>query len=599
MIYSISKSSNISQSSELQSNLLRAINGDRFEEVDAILKKGADLSQPLPNSHLPLHYAIRQGKNESVRVMLQNPAVDLLAKDSDGLSSIDHAAISGDPKLFNLVLGKAIGNTFDAALQRTFLPVHRQEIIDFASDLDKIRSGVPFVKLPPLHEAARLGNLAEVQRLLNANDPNPYDSYGMTPLQHAVLAGKRDVVEWLLQKGRANLQVTTQGGRTLVHLAAIGGHADLAARFAEKINPNAMDSQGKTALLYAAASDETLSAARALIKKGADLLGAGSGTWRYSPVDVLCVCAQERSLKRDPLRITQNEWLTLAGIVALGASQLSGGIPVLEAWGNIAAPVGLFFVALEQFKSKQGTAGFLGACAVPFGGLMLHRGDADLVGLGDTDWITGLNNSGETPPRWILGAAGGLKAVECYQIAKRTLQGISNCWKSRSLGPIRPLRNALVYAAIGAYSVRSTASWIAKLIEYNSIFNSWEEFLDEDQSRQDYQAGDAHAKVGLLTTFWQQYKGGTKPPPQNPTGCGIVNPDLCKGLDALACVGHKDLDPKCPDHAEILLGLNKEFTSADCKRAFRQISLQTHPDKVAGREALFQKADNARQTLGC
>jgi ankyrin repeat protein len=97
-----------------------------------------------------------------------------------------------------------------------------------------------------IHEAAELGDLEKVRAYLE-KDPkqiNATDSKGRTVLGRAARSGKKELVEFLLEKG------ATED----IFAAAIVGHTDKVAAFLKQ-DPkliNARDSGGKTALHWAA-----------------------------------------------------------------------------------------------------------------------------------------------------------------------------------------------------------------------------------------------------------------------------------------------------------------------------------------------------------
>src|ERR1043166_1673873 len=97
-----------------------------------------------------------------------------------------------------------------------------------------------------IHEAAELGNLEKVKACLE-KDPkqiNAADSKGRTVLARAVLSGKKELVDFLLERG------ATED----IFAAAIAGHTDNVAA-ALKQNPKLIytrDSGGKAALHLAA-----------------------------------------------------------------------------------------------------------------------------------------------------------------------------------------------------------------------------------------------------------------------------------------------------------------------------------------------------------
>ena len=101
-----------------------------------------------------------------------------------------------------------------------------------------------------IHEAAELGDLARVKACL-ARDPKQIDAAdvkGRTVLACAVLGGKREIVEFLLE----------QGATEDIFAAAIAGHTDKVATFLKQDRKliNAKDSGGKAALHWAALSGQ-------------------------------------------------------------------------------------------------------------------------------------------------------------------------------------------------------------------------------------------------------------------------------------------------------------------------------------------------------
>ena len=102
-----------------------------------------------------------------------------------------------------------------------------------------------------IHEAAELGDLEKVRAYLE-QDPkqiNATDSKGRTVLGRAARSGKKELVEFLLEKG------ATED----IFAAAIVGHTDKVAALLKQ-DPkliNARDSDGKTALHWAALYGQT------------------------------------------------------------------------------------------------------------------------------------------------------------------------------------------------------------------------------------------------------------------------------------------------------------------------------------------------------
>ena len=97
-----------------------------------------------------------------------------------------------------------------------------------------------------IHEAAELGDLEKVRAYLekDPNQINATDSNGRTVLDRATRSGKKELVEFLLEKGAAED----------IFAASVVGHTEQVAALLKQ-DPkliNARDSSGKTALHWAA-----------------------------------------------------------------------------------------------------------------------------------------------------------------------------------------------------------------------------------------------------------------------------------------------------------------------------------------------------------
>ena len=107
----------------------------------------------------------------------------------------------------------------------------------------------------PIHDAARVGDLAGVQAELdkgvdvNAKDEN--DEAGWTPLHRAAMHGSKEIAELLIAEG-ANLNAKNEWGGTPLHYAARRGYKeDVELLIAEGADVNAMDDFGRTPLDWA------------------------------------------------------------------------------------------------------------------------------------------------------------------------------------------------------------------------------------------------------------------------------------------------------------------------------------------------------------
>jgi ankyrin repeat protein len=99
------------------------------------------------------------------------------------------------------------------------------QLIEAGSSLDDYKN------CGALHQSSELGHLKIVSLLLKAGaDPECKDkSNGMTPLHKAAAKGHSGVVSCLLEGG-ADIAALDNGQRTVLHLAAYGGHSEVTSQ---------------------------------------------------------------------------------------------------------------------------------------------------------------------------------------------------------------------------------------------------------------------------------------------------------------------------------------------------------------------------------
>jgi len=132
----------------------------------------------------------------------------------------------------------------------------------------------PTKPLPPLHQAARNGNIELVRELTNPTTVNsPDEVYGATPLHHATAGGSLEVAQFLLQHGaNVNAQYTMAAiGTTPLILAADEGHAAVVELLLKAgAHIEAKDDNGDTPLIMAATSGHR-DIVELLLKAGANI----------------------------------------------------------------------------------------------------------------------------------------------------------------------------------------------------------------------------------------------------------------------------------------------------------------------------------------
>jgi len=136
-----------------------------------------------------------------------------------------------------------------------------------------IFSSIGYAAGEPLHEAAKKGDMDQINRSIEKGDTEDVkDENNNTPLYIAVGQGHKEVVELLILKG-ANVNAVCWRGYTPLHwaVAALGGERELAELLIAKgANIDAVDRKGKTPLSHAAYSGYK-ELAELLISKGANV----------------------------------------------------------------------------------------------------------------------------------------------------------------------------------------------------------------------------------------------------------------------------------------------------------------------------------------
>ena len=123
-----------------------------------------------------------------------------------------------------------------------------------------------------IHDAAREGNLQEVQRLINEGvDVNSKAEDNQTPLHYASWHGHFEVAKLLLANG-ANINARTKlWNWAPLHYASDKGHLEMVKFFLENgANPNA-SSYGADTSLHLASLEGHFEIAKLLVKYGADV----------------------------------------------------------------------------------------------------------------------------------------------------------------------------------------------------------------------------------------------------------------------------------------------------------------------------------------
>jgi len=223
------------------------------------------VNQPLPSGELPLHTLVRetqQGREiqlEKISVLLRHDA-EIGLKDVQGLTAINHAALSKDKELLIKILGLSIGKDLQDLQGQMELPDNMDNIEEILLDQQRL-SHTNLQTLPPIMQAALRGDLSSfsvpemiafpsndrkesvlhyaikgrqtelVRQIVNemkkdSMEINQLDTCCNSLLHYAVAADTPEIVKCLIDAGLPIDQRNTRG-ETALHFAAVAGKPHL------------------------------------------------------------------------------------------------------------------------------------------------------------------------------------------------------------------------------------------------------------------------------------------------------------------------------------------------------------------------------------
>jgi len=215
-----------------------ADNGHK-EIVELLIANGAEISS--------IHTAVRIGDLTKVKAFLEKGA-DVNSKDASGQTALHIAALAGHKEIVELLLANGadvdIGERYYNRIAAEFaMNKGHDEIVKLL-----VSKGS---NISALHLAIYLKDKAEARRLIEAGaDVNKRTPYGFTPLERAVSAGFKDIVELLIAKG-ADVNSRDNWDWTPLHSAVYGHDEIVELLIAKGANVNAKDGGNRTPLWYA------------------------------------------------------------------------------------------------------------------------------------------------------------------------------------------------------------------------------------------------------------------------------------------------------------------------------------------------------------
>ena len=376
--------------------------------------------------------AIRKGNRDLVNQLLQSGKIDLLAKDDQGLTPVDHAVLSGDREILASLLTHQLGESVKDAKAQVEDRQSSQLSLQFEKQIEKWKH-FDFSHLSDLHQAAFNGDLKKLKDYAAAKtDLNRSSLQGMTPLHCAVLAGKKDAVAFLLQEG-ANAELLTRDHESVLHFAALSPDPELLNCFLQtKLDANGANKEGFTPLHFAMAHEQLVNA-RQLIQNGANPLCQSKNG--LTPLALLVSSVHRRAGERDPMKIDLMQTLMFAGIVcSWRASLFSRPDPYLLT-----------------------TASTLLAQYIPFGMLVLnYNSKYKAAALLSEAILSRIPFVGAAYRAFKTGYAAKTRSMVCL------------CWRNIGLEKLRPLRNGMMNAVNFTRSTMALIEMAAPTVRFVS-----------------------------------------------------------------------------------------------------------------------------------
>ena len=238
--------------------LMVAITTKNVPMVDILLRYKADVNMKDEQGCCPLTFASRDGMYGIVENLLRKPGIDINSQDRWQATPLIHAIITGNDHIAALLLDDGADANIKDVNGRSPLTL---AVLGGKHDIVQKLLQKPGIEInsrdqgqgSPLIHAVTTGDANMVALLLNHGaDANIKDVNGCSPLTLAVLGGKHDIVQTLLQKGGIDINSRDQGQATpLIHAVTTGDANMVHLLLMGGANANLMDAKGWSPLTIA------------------------------------------------------------------------------------------------------------------------------------------------------------------------------------------------------------------------------------------------------------------------------------------------------------------------------------------------------------
>lgn len=234
--------------------LMMACTRRTLSVIEELLFHGADVNLRNKDGWSPLHIACREGCPAVVLLLLQHSETVWRTESKTGRTPLHTAAMHGCEEVVTILLercGYSPDHT-DSCGVTPFMDALRNGHISVARQLLEKHKACPTVVdrlgAQPVHQVAVTGQneaLVFLVKELNVDVNEKATSLQLTALHYAAKEGHVSTLLTLEALG-ANLHIQDAKGRTALHMASIGQHAEAVSALLKLGLKNCMDSSGTT-----------------------------------------------------------------------------------------------------------------------------------------------------------------------------------------------------------------------------------------------------------------------------------------------------------------------------------------------------------------